>query len=156
MFVRILYNCLQTFAFPVILPRIRTHRAAKLARPLLSRGAPAPASRSSVLSQHQQTAFHRSVTQTPPPTRLQQIPPKTATLSGGIIPSPNIRGNGRTLLPSIIHKESTPKKNTGGWDIEMRPAHCPTSLAQEKQDVTSFSARGDCWQTGAPAAFENL
>lgn len=62
-------------------------------------------------SQYQQAVFHRSVWQKP--ARLEQNPPKTTTLSRGIIHSPNIRGKQEDTASSIIQQESTLKKNTG-------------------------------------------
>lgn len=62
-------------------------------------------------------------------------------------PEPKHQRKREDTPSSIIQQESTPKKNTGD---EMR-RYCPSSLAQEKQDVMSFYAWGYWWTIVQPA-----
>lgn len=103
-------NCTTWFVFPMNSikgARVQSNSACGVTSPP-SRCTCASASAS---SQYQQAVFHRSVWQKH--MRLEQNPPKTTTLSWGIMRSPNIRGKQEDAASSIIQQESTPKKNTG-------------------------------------------
>lgn len=78
--------------------------------PLLSHGAPVPVSQLQHWANTNRLSF---IAVWQKLMRLEQNPPKTTTLSWGIIQSPNIRGKQEDVASSITQQESTPKKNTG-------------------------------------------
>lgn len=92
------------------------HRRTKpVVWPLLSHGAPVP------VSQPQHSAYINRlsfIAVWQKPMRLEQYPPKTTTLSWGIIQSPNIRGNGRTLL-HLSSNKNAPWRKTQGRDAPL-------------------------------------
>lgn len=74
------------------------------------RGAPVPVSQPQLWAKTNRLSF---ITVWQKHTRLEKNPPKTTTLSWGIIQSPSIRGKQEGTASSIIQQESSLKKNRG-------------------------------------------
>lgn len=75
-----------------------------------SHGAPVPSSQPQRRANTNRLSF---IAARQKPARLEQNPPKTTTLSWGIIQSPNIRGNGRTLLHLSSNRNPTWRQTQG-------------------------------------------